>query len=163
LADDGALREPLSGLPHADDPFVARFFHRIPPSIARSFTPQQLAAVKLAFGTRQWGDHPIDLRRTFGIGRWRFYIVLLMGRARRGKDIRKQGLVLRILSGGLERLIDQGTIARRFAGALILSLFVVTLAAAGMATLYAGKRYLGVDIFPGIDMVNDDAVERALD
>lgn len=162
MADDAAFREPLSGLPHADDPFVARFFHRIPPSIARTFTPQQLAAIKLAFGARQWGDHPIDLRRSFGIGRWRFYIVLLMGRARRGKDIRRQGMVLRILAGALERLIDRGPAVRRLAGALTLVLFVAALAAGGIATLYAGKRALGIDVFPGIDMVNDEAVEHAL-
>jgi hypothetical protein len=89
--------------------------------------------------------------------------VLLMGRARRGKDIRRQGFFLRILAGSLERLIDKGTVARRFAGALTLALFVVELAAAGVATLYAGKRYLGVDVFPGIDMVNDEAVEGALE
>lgn len=162
MADDAAIREPLSGLQHADDPFVARFFHRIPPSIARTFTPQQLAAVKLAFGTRQWGDHPIDLRRSIGIGRWRFYIVLLMGRARRGNDSRRQGVFLRVLAGALERLIDKGNIARRFVGALVLVLFLAALAVGGIATLYAGKRYLGVDVFPGLDIVNDEAVEGVL-
>lgn len=162
MADDSALREPLVDLAYADDPFVARFFHRIPPSIARSFTPAQLAAIKLAFGARQWGDHAIDVRRTFGIGRWRFYIVWLMGRAKRGDDRKRQGLLLRILAGGLERLIDKGPAMRRFAGALIIAGFIAVLAVGAMVTLYAGKRALGIDVFPGIDMVNDEAVERIL-
>jgi hypothetical protein len=163
LADDSAIREPVTDPAHADDPFVARFYRRIPASIARSFTPAQLAAIKLAFGARQWGNHPIDVRRSFGIGRWRFYIVLLMGRARRTADSRRHGFVMRVLAGALERLIDRGPAARRFVGALMLVLFFGALAVGGVGLLYAGKRALGIAVFPGIDMVNDEAVEHALE
>lgn len=36
--------------PMSTDPFVRRFFARVPTDIARSFTPVQLDAIKMVFG-----------------------------------------------------------------------------------------------------------------
>lgn len=40
------LRRPVM----INDPFLRRFFERVPSDIARSFTPSQLDAIKMVFG-----------------------------------------------------------------------------------------------------------------
>jgi hypothetical protein len=74
----------------ARDPFLEKFFSRIHPSVAQSFTPAQIAAIKLAFGARTWGSHKIDIRLSFPLLLWRYYFVLLAGREQRPPERRKQ-------------------------------------------------------------------------
>jgi len=66
-----------------NDP-VQRFLARLPPDLAGSFTPAQLAAINLHFGMRHRADHAIDWRRRIGLPFLRFYFVLLAGREQRG-------------------------------------------------------------------------------
>ena len=61
------------------DEFIGRFFGRIPPEVAASFSDRQLAAIKMAFGARHFGSHKVDIRRAFGFGRRRWYLVFLIG------------------------------------------------------------------------------------
>jgi hypothetical protein len=66
------------------DPFIEKFFGQIAPQIAQSFTPVQLAAIKVAFGSRSWsGRHWIDLRLSIPFLWRRYYLVLLAGPERR--------------------------------------------------------------------------------
>lgn len=68
------------------DPFIEHYFKRIDPKVAASFTPEQCAAIKNMFGARGVAKHAVELRRSLPIGRRRYYLVLLLGRERRGFD-----------------------------------------------------------------------------
>jgi hypothetical protein len=68
------------------DPFIKGLKERLPDDLKDSFTKEQLMALKVAFGARQWGQHPLDLRGTFKLWRWRYYFVLLAGRNRRANE-----------------------------------------------------------------------------
>lgn len=69
--------------PLPSDVFTSRFLGRLPPDVAASFTPEQLAALQLAFGMRYAMEHAVDVRRTVTLPWGRFYLVLLGGRDRR--------------------------------------------------------------------------------
>ena len=71
--------------------FIRRFLARLRPDVAASFTPDQLAAVQLAFGMRYAAGHTVDLRRTMTLPWGRFYVVLLGGRDRRTQAGRGAG------------------------------------------------------------------------
>jgi hypothetical protein len=66
--------------------FTTRFLARIPPDVAVSFTPAQLAAVQRAFGMRYSMDHAVDVRRSLYLPWGHYYVVLMIGR-----DWRKEG------------------------------------------------------------------------
>ena len=72
--------------------FTSRFLARMRPEVAASFTPEQLAAVRMAFGMRYAMDHAVDLRRTVTLPWGRFYLVLLGGRDRRAEARRGAGV-----------------------------------------------------------------------
>lgn len=72
------------------DPFLEKFFSRIHPSVAQSFTPAQIAAIKLAFGARTWGAHTVDIRFSFPLLWRRFYFVFLAGREQRPPERRAE-------------------------------------------------------------------------
>jgi hypothetical protein len=140
------------------DPFLQGFFARVPPEVARSFTPPQLDAIKLAFSAREWRQHAVDIRWTFGAGRWRSYLVLLMGRARRRADGRGPRLLAYLadaIGGAMERT-RRAVVAMLVAGLLVVGLLVV----AGL--LYTGKRAMNINVVPGIDMLPDKEIERML-
>jgi hypothetical protein len=127
------------------DPLIATFLHRVGPKLAATFTAEQLAAVRLAFSARAIGRHAVDWRRTFRVLRRGYYVVFLFGRDARGDGRRQerppglvaQALVLLVLVGWLTGAI----------------LFVAAL-------LYLAKTALGIDLFPGVDVMNDPAVDR---
>jgi hypothetical protein len=64
---------------------MARFLERLSPSLAASFSAEQLAVIELHFSMRNRTAHIVDWRRQFGIGRLRGYVVVLAGRARAGE------------------------------------------------------------------------------
>ncbi|MCV6609317.1 MAG: hypothetical protein OIF55_00955 [Amphritea sp.] len=47
--------------------FEKGLFQRLPEDIQDSFTQEQLDALKVAFGARRWGKHPVDIRGTLSI------------------------------------------------------------------------------------------------
>jgi hypothetical protein len=61
---------------------MARFLERLPPALAASFVPEQLAAVELHFAMRHRARHAIDWRRRIRLPFVRAYVVLLAGRDR---------------------------------------------------------------------------------
>jgi hypothetical protein len=63
---------------------INRFLARLPPDVAGSFSPAQLAAISLHFGMRHRVGHAIDWRARIGLRFVKFYVVLLAGREERG-------------------------------------------------------------------------------
>lgn len=129
-----------------NDPFLQTFFGRVPADVAESFTPAQLDAIKRAFGARSRGSHGVDLR--FSLPFVGAYIVFLIGREHRPASRRAMERALRPVW--------------TLANAVIIVAFVLMLLASAFAVLYTGKRTLGIDLFPGIDMLPDKAIERSL-
>jgi hypothetical protein len=59
------------------------FLRRLPLPLARSFTPEQLAAIELHFAMRYRVRHAIDWRARIGFPFVKIYFVLLAGIERR--------------------------------------------------------------------------------
>lgn len=144
----GRRHRPRGATGDIEDPFIDTFFSRIPQEVAASFTPAQLDAVKLAFGTRVHGAHAIDMRLTVPLGRRWGYLVLLAGLEHRTFRRRSLGRLLRSML--------------KFSNAMALSLFVLLFVGSLLAVVYVGKRSAGLNVFPGIDMLNDRKMERML-
>jgi hypothetical protein len=133
---------------HIEDPFLKTFLDRVPKEVASTFTAAQLDAVRRAFGARSPGAHTVDLRFSVPLGlRW-FYVVFLVGRERR--TINRQTL---------ERLFRP---ILTFANVAVLSIFLLMFSGAVFSLGYLGKRALGIDVFPGIDMLPDRMLESVL-
>ena len=85
------------------DRFERAFNARIPRNVAASFTAEQLAAVKTAFGGERWDGHPLDIRGSVPLLRW--YFVFIAGSDRRHKsrfrldDSPKASIIGRIIGG----------------------------------------------------------------
>lgn len=131
-----------------EDPFFATFFSRIPEEVASSFTPEQLDAIKLAFGARVRGAHAIDVRLSVPLGRRWGYFVLLAGLERRTFNWRS--------------FKDSFRPFLTFGQAITLALFLLMIIGSLFIVFYVGKRSAGLDLVPGIDMFNDRKVERRL-
>jgi len=89
------------------DPFFKVLANRCGPSIAGSFTPGQFAALKRAFAIRAIDPHPIDVRDSYSILGFSFYVVLLMGREQRSAVRRRFEAptgVARVLRGSIKAL-----------------------------------------------------------
>lgn len=132
-----------------DDPFFQHFFARISKAEAESFSDAQLAAIKRAFGARSRGVHPLDLRFSVPLIFARVYLVMLGGPEHRPSDRRQRERALRPIW--------------RFANAIVLVVFLMMFAGSLFTLLYTGKRAFGIDIVPGIDMLDDTKMERALE
>lgn len=117
----------------SEDSFVIGLKERLPDDLKDSFTPEQLSALKVAFGARKWGQHSVDLRGTLRLWHWRYYFVFLAGRNRRDLSRREQQL-------------------SRMATAFALSLFLLFSVMLGLLVLYLVKSALGIDIFPNFSL-----------
>lgn len=131
-----------------EDPFFKQFLARVPKALANSYTDAQLDAIKRAYGARTRGAHLVDIRLSVPWITRRFYVVFLAGGERR-----PAGRV------ALERALrPMWTIAN----ALFIGLFILAFIAALMGTLYTLKMGIGIDVFPGIDMLPDADIQRML-
>jgi hypothetical protein len=131
-----------------EDPFLKAFFARIPKDVAPTFTAAQLDAVKRAFGARYRGAHAIDLRLSLPLWRRSVYLVLLAGSEQRTFDRRS-----------LERLFRQ---LWTYTNAAVLVVFLLMFTGALFAVIYVGKRLVGLDVLPGLDILPDRMIERLL-
>lgn len=113
-----------------NDPFLAKFFARIPHEVAASFSEAQLGAIKRAFGARDWGNHAIDFRRSIRLLWWRFYVVLLVGSERRDD----------------ERLAAEGSMFGTVGNTLITLLVIGALVAPLIYALFELKSSAGLDV-----------------
>ena len=112
------------------DPIVQRILDQLPRESRDSFTDEQLLALKTGFGARRWFKHPLDLRGSVKLWRWRFYYVILAGAEKRS------------LSPGEVRLARISNLI--VAGALVgITLFT------GLIGLYLLKSAMGIDLIPG--------------
>lgn len=66
--------------------FIAKFLGRMPVHLARSFTSEQLEAIKRAFGSRYSSSHGFEFKRRLRLPWGRFYFVIQMGRDRRSSS-----------------------------------------------------------------------------
>lgn len=122
------------GDPAAGDPFLEEFFTRIPEKTARTFTRDQLIAVKMAFGARTWGMHTIDMRLSIPILLLRFYVVLLIGPERRSPKRRTDD----------RKRYPLTTLGNIFAALLFIAVIVAPL---GLVA-YGMKSALGINLLP---------------
>ncbi len=88
------------------------------------------------------------MRLTVPLGRRWGYLVLLAGLEHRTFKRRSLGRLLRSML--------------KFSNAMALALFVLLFVGSLLAVVYVGKRSAGLDVFPGIDMLNDRKMERML-
>jgi hypothetical protein len=115
------------------DWFENGLLQRLPGDMQDSFTDEQIAALKVAFGARKWGKHPIDLRGTINIWSWRYYFVFLMGRNQRSLSRRERRISLMIKT-------------------FCLFLFLAFSTLMGLLVLYLAKSAAGIDLFPGFSL-----------
>jgi hypothetical protein len=116
--------------PAGGDPFLEQFFARIPDSTARSFTADQLLAIKMAFGARDWGFHTIDLRLSIPL--LRYYLVFVMGSEKRSKERRRRDKGFRPVA----------TLGNGFAVLVFMALLAVPIA----LTFYSVKSGLEINL-----------------
>ena len=115
------------------DPFIDGLAERLPDEVMATFTREQLDALKVAFGARQWGRHPVDLRGTLKWWGWRYYFVLLIGRNRRDLSRTQQDLSLSAKAAGI-------------------SIFLLISLGIGLLFLYLLKSALGINLFSGFSL-----------
>jgi len=131
--------------PETPDPaFARRFLAALPPDLAASYTPAQLAGVQRCFGLRHGGRHALDFRRSVWTPFGRVYLVVLAGAERRAPERRS---LERLLLGGLRA----GDVV---ASASLACLLVLML----LGALHVVKLLAGIDLFPGIDMLPDEGL-----
>ncbi|HBS27041.1 MAG TPA: 3-phosphoshikimate 1-carboxyvinyltransferase [Gammaproteobacteria bacterium] len=108
--------------------FAQKFFSHIPHEVRATFNTDQVKALENAFG-EQWSKHPLDIRRSFGFWRFKYYFVLIGGREKRD------------LSRRQERFFRLSELYF-YLGFLAFSVLV------GLGALYILKSALGIDVFP---------------
>ncbi|HIJ79483.1 MAG: hypothetical protein OEY01_11535 [Desulfobulbaceae bacterium] len=115
------------------DPFVKGLMARLPEAERDSFSDNQLLALKVAMGARQWGRHIFDQRGTIGFWRWRYYYVFIGGRERRELSRRQKEMA-------------------RQAQVIFLALFFTFSTLLGLLILYLIKSALGINLIPGFSL-----------
>ncbi len=112
-----------------DDPFVKRLIERIPVDEREGFSDEQLMSLKVAFGARTWGIHPVDLRWTISLWRKRYYFVFIAGVNRRplSRCQKELAMTAKVLM---------------FSGLIAFLTFLVLLVA------YLLKSAAGINVFP---------------
>ena len=132
--DERSVTKPVDGHDGIrNDPFIRGLLARLPAELRDSFTDEQLLGLKIALGARQWKVHPVDLRGTIPLWRWRFYYVLLLGRARRR----------------LPRRVER---AMHLVEAVFRGTLVAVLVLFALLVLYLIKSALGINLIPGYSL-----------
>lgn len=130
------------------DPFIRRFYDRIPANMVTTFSDGQLDAIKRAFGSRTRGAHSVDIRLSIPFGSRSFYVIFLAGKERRSPRRVAWERRLRPLW--------------TFSNTIVIAAFLIVLCLSLATVLYAGKRWAGIDVVPGVDMLPDAKIERLL-
>lgn len=116
-----------------NDPFVRVLLAKMPSELRASFSDTQLIGLKQALDIQDRGTHALDLRRTFGLWRWNFYLVFLFGQERRELSRRAQKI-------------------ERMAILTATILFVTISTLFGLLFLYLVKSAMGINIFPNFSL-----------
>lgn len=112
------------------DPTIKSLLSRLPADVKETFSEEQLEALKVAIGNREWKTHPVDIRTTFGLFGKRYYMVFVAGRSRRK-------------AGRLQKMIF------RKAEVMFISFLIMFMVLAGTFFLYLLKSALGLDFMSG--------------
>ena len=115
------------------DWFEDGLMKRLPSDVQGSFSQAQLDALKVAFGARKWGRHPVDVRGTINIWTWRYYFVFLMGRNRRELSRTEKQISL-------------------FLKTILIFTFLLFSTLLGLLVIYLLKSAAGIDLFPGFSL-----------
>jgi hypothetical protein len=110
------------------DPTIQTMLAKMPAAVAERFDDEQLQHLRLVLGARQWGKHQIDIRGTFSLWHFRYYLVFVAGRNRRYGQ----------RSGRFNRLLL----------ALLLSILLTGVLVVLLVMLYVIKSALGIDLLP---------------
>ncbi|WP_076416633.1 hypothetical protein [Shewanella sp. UCD-KL12] len=132
--------------PIRQDPVIEKLLKKLPPSLAGSYSDEQLQGMRVALGDRTWGTHFIDSRGTFAFPfvPWRFYYVFLLGKNRRAYTRREKHASMLMFIG------------------LVLS-FILISVLLGILTLYILKSALGIDLLEGTSLGVWDWVRELFD
>jgi hypothetical protein len=114
------------------DNFSKKFFERIPEELGETFTQEQLSALEDIFAEK-WANHPVDIRHSFGLWRWRYYFVIIGGHERRNLTRRQEYLF---------RLTELYLLAAYLGSSILL----------GLIALYLTKSAMGIDLFPNFHL-----------
>ncbi|HEB72875.1 MAG TPA: 3-phosphoshikimate 1-carboxyvinyltransferase [Nitrospirae bacterium] len=115
------------------DPFIEGMLSRMSKDVSGAFSDDQLLALKMALSGRKWGTHAVDIRRSIGFWRWRYYLVLVAGKERRAITDRQQRAV-------------------RFTLAVFITIFFSFSTLMGLGIAYIIKSSLGIDIIPSYSL-----------
>lgn len=117
-----------------NDPFLERFFSRIPKDIAESFNDDQLLAIKQAFAENSSRSHALDLRLSVPALFGRIYLVVIAGPERR----RRAGRIRPLPRRRTTRIANT-----------VFSLTVVAFTLLALTgAFYVAKSAFGIDILP---------------
>tara|TARA_R110002167_G_scaffold24436_4_gene85939 strand:- start:11 stop:439 length:429 start_codon:yes stop_codon:yes gene_type:complete len=117
-----------------NDPFLERFFARIPRELVTSFSDDQLLAIKQAFAEDMTRTHSLDFRISVPLLLGRFYFVAVAGPERRTKARRRRERTRR-------------PPRRLFNTLFSLSLLAITLLAL-LGAAYTLKSAFGINLLP---------------
>lgn len=132
-----------------NDPFVKRFFARIPAKTAATFSEAQILYLKQKYGHRAWGNHAVDIRLSMPFYKQGVYFVLLLGKERRSSDRLHY-----------ERLHHRFWTA---ANTALMSCFLVLMSTSLLGSLYILKSEFNVDLLPGLDSLPDQQINDGID
>lgn len=114
------------------DDFSRKFFERVPEELSETFTQEQLSVLQDIFAEK-WARHPLDIRRSFGFWRWRYYYVIIGGHERRDLTRRQEKVF---------RLTELYLLAAYLGSSILL----------GLIAIYLTKSALGIDLFPNFHL-----------
>ena len=116
LNDESAIHREVEGKgsivmgpAYADERFERMFLARIPRAVARSFSDEQLTAIKTVFGAEGWDHHRLDFRGMLWLPFRRWYYVFLAGPERRHRarprDLRERSPMRRALGAATSAIV----------------------------------------------------------
>lgn len=126
-----------------EDPYTATLLQSLPPEVARTFTSEQIAALRQVLLQRNGRTgHLIDIRGILPLFFTQYYFVFLFGKDRRQET--QEVLMER------RQAVREGT-SRLFLTTL-LSLFLFVFLGFLFAMLYGIKSALGINLFPNFHL-----------
>lgn len=111
------------------DPCIHGLLERMPEKVGQTFSDEQLICLKSALGAHRGSRHKVDLRGSFGLWRWRYYYVFLVGRERRHLSRRELRMA-------------------RAAKLVFVASFLLFSALTGVVIVYLLKSALGINLLP---------------
>ncbi len=124
-----------SSVAASDDPVLARLQALLPPELLASYSPEQIAGIRILLSEQPWRKRTLDLSGTFALPliKRQFYYVIQFGRDNRIYSRRERHVRLLIIFGFIVFLCGLS---------ILLALF----------GLYLLKSAMGMDFIPGASL-----------